>query len=242
MSRSRPGAKGSTSWSARPKRGLAPRVVHADESQRSILSAFVVDRSVHGALQRPVDPAEAPRSPCLDAALRGVHDLPHPARIRREGPARAEVASIWSGIPATVCRAGLRRRGGAACAHRRRSRPRSPFGPQPQRRQPDEPRLRRREALAPRLGHGRAERSVLRPRRDRHVPPHGRGHLPTAARSTRRRGRLQPPGAIHVLPSFGGRRVRRHLPAPRQDRRPHRAEPEKRRSTRRPHSASCTSV
>ncbi len=78
--------------------GLAPRVVHRDETQRAILSAFIVDRSFPALFGTPTTRDRALE--LLGAALRRVHDLPLPPAAVPQAP-RELLASIWAGLATT---------------------------------------------------------------------------------------------------------------------------------------------
>jgi len=84
--------------------GLAPRVVHSDETRRAVLSAFVVDRSFPMFYGNPAtrDAAIA----ALAQLLRRVHALPLPSatapanpRSNGTGP-REFLAQVWSALAA----------------------------------------------------------------------------------------------------------------------------------------------
>jgi aminoglycoside phosphotransferase (APT) family kinase protein len=84
--------------------GLAPRVVHSDETRRAVLSAFVVDRSFPLFYGNPAtrDAAIA----ALGQLLRRVHALPlpdgpTPANPRVDGTSPREfLAQVWSALAA----------------------------------------------------------------------------------------------------------------------------------------------
>jgi aminoglycoside phosphotransferase (APT) family kinase protein len=75
--------------------GVAPRVVHADEEHRAIVSAFVADRSFIALYADPRTQAAAIEQ--LGRALRRVHELPLPDGAETRD--RLEfLAAIWSGL------------------------------------------------------------------------------------------------------------------------------------------------
>lgn len=63
--------------------GLAPRVVHVDETQRAVLSEFVVDRSFFAIYGDPRTREGA--LALLGRMIRRVHDLPLPAPAAHDG-------------------------------------------------------------------------------------------------------------------------------------------------------------
>jgi len=73
--------------------GLAPRVVHADEERRAVVSAFVADRSFPALFGDPRtrDAALA----LLGRTMRRVHEIPLPPDADAEDP-RELLAAIWS--------------------------------------------------------------------------------------------------------------------------------------------------
>jgi len=75
--------------------GLAPRIVHVDESRRAIVSEFVVDKSFPALYWNPAT-REAALS-LLGRTLRRVHALPLPADSVTNDP-RDFLASILSGL------------------------------------------------------------------------------------------------------------------------------------------------
>jgi len=77
--------------------GLAPRVVHADEERRAIVSAFVADHSFL-ALYRDPRTHESALS-LLGRTLRRVHELPLPPDAEPRDP-RELLAMLWSGLAA----------------------------------------------------------------------------------------------------------------------------------------------
>ena len=64
--------------------GLAPHVIHVDESRRAIVTAFVVDRSFLAYFGDPRTRETALAQ--LGRTLRGVHDLPLPADAESKAP------------------------------------------------------------------------------------------------------------------------------------------------------------
>ena len=75
--------------------GLAPRIVHVDESRRAILTAFVTDRSFAMFYRNPATHDVALTQ--LGQTLRRVHDLPLPS----DADARSAVDLLdatWSGL------------------------------------------------------------------------------------------------------------------------------------------------
>jgi pyrimidine deaminase RibD-like protein/thiamine kinase-like enzyme len=79
--------------------GLAPMVVHVDEAQRAVLSAFVVDRSFPAFYRDPRTHEVALVQ--LGKTLRRLHDLPLPAESSWEGPLKF-LARISSGLEANA--------------------------------------------------------------------------------------------------------------------------------------------
>lgn len=78
--------------------GVAPRVVHADEDRRAVLSAFVVDQSFTG---RCMDPRTKHAAiELLGRTIRRVHDLPIPPDAT-ETPPRALLAKVWPALDAS---------------------------------------------------------------------------------------------------------------------------------------------
>lgn len=75
--------------------GVAPRVVHVDESRRAVVTELVVDRSFFGWLATPATRATAIDS--LGATLRRVHDLAIPAGAVGREP-RAFLETVWTGL------------------------------------------------------------------------------------------------------------------------------------------------
>lgn len=76
--------------------GVAPLVIHADESRRAIVSAFVADRSFPALYGDPRtrDAAIA----LLGSTLRRVHELPLPPDTEAKD-ARELLAATWSALP-----------------------------------------------------------------------------------------------------------------------------------------------
>jgi thiamine kinase-like enzyme len=77
--------------------GLAPRVVHADEERRAVLSAFVVDRSFPAFYGDPRTREAALAQ--LGRTVRRVHELPLPPDADSKDP-REFLSAIWSGLGA----------------------------------------------------------------------------------------------------------------------------------------------
>ena len=77
--------------------GLTPRVVHADEARRAVLTAFVADRSF-AMLYRDPRTHEAALS-LLGRTLRRVHDLPLPPDAAPQD-LRTFLGGIWAGLSA----------------------------------------------------------------------------------------------------------------------------------------------
>ena len=71
--------------------GVAPRVVHVDETRHSVVTELVADRSLFARL----DPAS--RAAAIGAALRAVHALPIPTGATSKDP-RVFLAAIWAGL------------------------------------------------------------------------------------------------------------------------------------------------
>jgi thiamine kinase-like enzyme len=78
--------------------GLAPRIVHADEARRAIVSAFVVDRSLPAFFGDPRTREAALGQ--LGRTLRRVHELPLSFADHRKDP-RDVLASVLSGLAPT---------------------------------------------------------------------------------------------------------------------------------------------
>ena len=75
--------------------GVAPRIVHTDESRRAVLSEYVVDRSFRMLYFNP-----ATRDTAIDllgSTLRQVHALPLPPGVAASD-ARQFLTSVWSGL------------------------------------------------------------------------------------------------------------------------------------------------
>ncbi|MET0411979.1 MAG: phosphotransferase [Polyangiaceae bacterium] len=97
-----PEGEASSAWAARLEllrvasaAGVAPGVVHSDESRRSVLSAFISDRSFPALFAQP-DTRERALA-LLARLLRRVHDLPPPPGAARSD-ARALLEGLWSGL------------------------------------------------------------------------------------------------------------------------------------------------
>lgn len=73
--------------------GLAPRVIHADQARRAVVSAFVVDRSFPAFYGDPRTREAALLQ--LGQTLRRVHALPLPPAATAQDP-RALLSTIWS--------------------------------------------------------------------------------------------------------------------------------------------------
>jgi aminoglycoside phosphotransferase (APT) family kinase protein len=73
--------------------GVAPRVVHADEARRAIVTAFVADRGFAPYFMQPQTRAAALAQ--LGTTLRRVHELPVPAGAIVSDP-RGYVAQVWT--------------------------------------------------------------------------------------------------------------------------------------------------
>lgn len=77
--------------------GVAPRLIHADESRRAVLSAFVADRSFPALFAQPHTREQA--LSLLGKLLRRVHDAPPPAgAVRSDG--RVFLEQLWAGLTA----------------------------------------------------------------------------------------------------------------------------------------------
>ena len=79
--------------------GLAPRIVHIDESRRAVLSEFIVDRSFPALFGTPATRERAIE--LLGRTLRRVHDLPLPAGASRTSP-REFLATTWAAVDGTI--------------------------------------------------------------------------------------------------------------------------------------------
>jgi thiamine kinase-like enzyme len=77
--------------------GLAPRIVHVDETRRAILSDFIVDQSFPALYWNPRTHETALAK--LGRTLRRVHELPLPPGANWNDP-REFLAAIWSEISA----------------------------------------------------------------------------------------------------------------------------------------------
>jgi thiamine kinase-like enzyme len=75
--------------------GVTPRVVHADEARRAVLSDFVVDRSFVAFYRDPGTHERALAQ--LGRTLRRLHDLPLPSEAEPKDP-RKFLADLWSGL------------------------------------------------------------------------------------------------------------------------------------------------
>ena len=75
--------------------GIAPTIVHVDESRRAVLSEFVEDRSFPALLTNPGTRGDAIE--LLARMLRTVHELPMPADAPRSD-ARAFLATTWDAV------------------------------------------------------------------------------------------------------------------------------------------------
>ena len=75
--------------------GVAPRVVHADEHRKAVLSEFVVDRGFFGVWSDPNKRATAVEK--LGKTLRAVHDVTPPATVTENDP-RGLLTMMWSGL------------------------------------------------------------------------------------------------------------------------------------------------
>jgi aminoglycoside phosphotransferase (APT) family kinase protein len=75
--------------------GLAPRIVHADEASRAVVSAFVTDRSFPAFYGDPRTRETAVG--LLGRTLRRLHQLPPPPEAGAQDP-REQLAAIWSGL------------------------------------------------------------------------------------------------------------------------------------------------
>ena len=77
--------------------GLAPRVVHVDESRRAVLTAFVADRSFIAFYRDPRTHHTALTQ--LGRTVRRIHALPPPDDAPRRDP-RELLAQVWGGLHA----------------------------------------------------------------------------------------------------------------------------------------------
>ena len=77
--------------------GLAPGVIHTDETRRAVLSVFVTGKPFVAAYGDPSTRDVAVAD--LGRALRRVHDLPIPPGIKSRDP-REHLATAWSGLSA----------------------------------------------------------------------------------------------------------------------------------------------
>ena len=78
--------------------GLAPRVVHADEARRAVVSAWVVDRSFPAFYWNPRTHEAALTQ--LGQTVRRLHELPLPPDTDSKDPLEF-LAAIWSGLAAS---------------------------------------------------------------------------------------------------------------------------------------------
>jgi aminoglycoside phosphotransferase (APT) family kinase protein len=79
--------------------GVAPRVIHVDESRRAVLSVFVADRSFPALLMNPHTRESA--LALLGHTLRRVHEIPLPSDADARDP-REFAAGLWSGLEGTL--------------------------------------------------------------------------------------------------------------------------------------------
>jgi aminoglycoside phosphotransferase (APT) family kinase protein len=79
--------------------GLAPRVIHADEARRAVVTAFVVDRSFPAYYGDPRTQEAALVQ--LGRMMRRVHELPLPPEATSRDP-REFLAATWPGLEASV--------------------------------------------------------------------------------------------------------------------------------------------
>jgi aminoglycoside phosphotransferase (APT) family kinase protein len=75
--------------------GLAPRIVHVDETRRAVLTAFVTDRSFAAFFRNPSTHEAALTQ--LGRTVRRIHALPIPASAAVRNP-REFLAQVWSGL------------------------------------------------------------------------------------------------------------------------------------------------
>jgi aminoglycoside phosphotransferase (APT) family kinase protein len=75
--------------------GVAPRVVHADEERRAVVSALVVDRSFPALYGNPATREAA--IALLGRTMRRVHELPIPPDAASGDP-RALITALWSSV------------------------------------------------------------------------------------------------------------------------------------------------
>ena len=73
--------------------GLAPRIVHVDETRRAMVSEFVVDRSFPALYGNPATREVA--MALLGRTLRRLHEIPLPAEAEGKSP-RDFLAGIWA--------------------------------------------------------------------------------------------------------------------------------------------------
>jgi aminoglycoside phosphotransferase (APT) family kinase protein len=74
---------------------VAPRIVHADESRRAVVSDFIVDRSFQALYWNPTSRESA--LTMLGRTIRRVHEMPLPAAATGRN-AREFLASVWTEI------------------------------------------------------------------------------------------------------------------------------------------------
>lgn len=77
--------------------GLAPAIVHVDETRRAVVSAFVVDRSLPMLFGNPATRARAVNE--LGRMLRRVHELPLVSESGARDP-RQLLGELWAGVSA----------------------------------------------------------------------------------------------------------------------------------------------
>jgi len=79
--------------------GVAPRIIHADESRRAMVSAFVVDRSFPMLYFTPATRDAA--ITLLGRTVRRLHDVPLPPEAEGKSP-RESLATIWALLPSSA--------------------------------------------------------------------------------------------------------------------------------------------
>ncbi len=72
--------------------GVAPRLVHVDETRRAVVTEHIVDQALFARLVTP-----AKRAAAIGEALRRVHALPIPAGTTARDP-RGFLGEIWAGL------------------------------------------------------------------------------------------------------------------------------------------------